>query len=117
MLSIGRDPNGKLSSVSGNKEGFTQRQFKVAEVTLNSTLSYRSWKDFKWIIRNSQIMDCPVLSKMLTTHLRSGGKNVAALKGKTPRNKPNPVTADLVQVPTDLLKLHKDVFLTLDIFS
>jgi hypothetical protein len=51
-----------INTVSGNKEGFTQRQIKGAEVaqTLYATLSYPSWKDFKWVIWSNQIKDCPV---------------------------------------------------------
>jgi hypothetical protein len=38
-----------VNTVSGNKEGFTQRQIKGAEVvqTLYATLSHPSWKDIK----------------------------------------------------------------------
>jgi uncharacterized protein YodC (DUF2158 family) len=38
-----------VNTVSGNKEGFTQRQIKGAEVAriLYTTLSYPSWKDFR----------------------------------------------------------------------
>jgi hypothetical protein len=44
------------------------------------------------------------------------GKNIAALKGKTTRSKMHPVARDYVKVPKELLKLHKEVFLTTDIF-
>ena len=44
------------------------------------------------------------------------GKNIAELKGKITRSKPNTVARDSVKIPMDLLKLHKEVFLTLDIF-
>ena len=43
------------------------------------------------------------------------GKSIAALKGKTTRSKPNTVARDYVKIPIDLLKLQKEVFLTLDI--
>jgi Reverse transcriptase (RNA-dependent DNA polymerase) len=116
------DPRGKdfnfVNTVSGNKEGFTQRQIKDAEVarTLYATLSYPSWKDFKWVIRSNQIKDCPVTVQDVDNALKIWGKNIAALKGKTTRSKPNPVTEDFVKVPTELLQLHKEVFLTFDIF-
>jgi hypothetical protein len=38
------------------------------------------------------------------------------LKGKTTRSKPIPVARDFVKVPVALMKLHKEVFLTVDIF-
>ena len=48
--------------------------------------------------------------------LKIWGKNIVALKGKTTWSKPNTVARDSVKIPMDLLKLHKEVFLTLDIF-
>ena len=107
-----------VNTVSGNKEGFTQRQIKGAEVarTLYATLSYPSWKDFKWVIQSNQIKDCLVTVQDADVALKIWGKNIAALKGKTTRSKPNPVARDFVKVPVELLKLHKEVFLTVDIF-
>ena len=48
--------------------------------------------------------------------LKIWGKNIAALKGKSTRSKQNTVARDYLKIPMDLLKLHKEVFLTLDIF-
>ena len=48
--------------------------------------------------------------------LKIWGKNIAALKVKTTWSKPNPVARYSVKIPVDLLNLHKEVFLTLDIF-
>jgi hypothetical protein len=41
-----------VNTVSENKEGFTKRKIKGAELarTLYKTLSYPSMKDFKWVI-------------------------------------------------------------------
>jgi hypothetical protein len=107
-----------VNTVSGNKEGFMQRQIKGAELTrtLYATLSYPSWKDYKWVIQSNQIKDCPVMVQDVDNALKIWGKNIAALKGKTTRSKPNPVARDFVKVPLALLKLHKEVFLTVDIF-
>ena len=44
------------------------------------------------------------------------GKNIAAQKVNTTRSKPNTVARDYVKILVDLLKLHKEVFLMLDIF-
>ena len=100
-----------VTTVSGNKEGFMQRQIKGAEAarTLYSTLSYPSWNDFKWVIRSNQIKDCPVTVEDIDVALKIWGKNIAALKGKTVRIKPIPVITDFVKVPKELMKLHKEV--------
>jgi hypothetical protein len=65
---------------------------------------------------NHQIKDCPVTVQDVDVALKIWGKNIAALKGKTTRSKPNPVARDSVKVPVALLKRHKEVFLTVNIF-
>ena len=60
--------------------------------------------------------DCPVIVEEVDVALNIWGKNIAALNEKTTRRKPNAVARDSVKIPMDLLKLHKEVFLTLDIF-
>ena len=44
------------------------------------------------------------------------GKDIFALKSNTTRKKTIPVTEDLIQVPKDLIKLHRYIFMTSDIF-
>ena len=44
------------------------------------------------------------------------GKGVPYFKRKTNRKKLIPVTGELVQVPKDLEKLNKDIYLTADMF-
>jgi hypothetical protein len=83
---------------------------------LYSKLNYPSWKDFKWISRSNQIKDCPVTVNHIDTAFKIWGKNVKALKGKTTRTKPDPVARDFVKVPVELLKLHKEVYVTANLF-
>jgi hypothetical protein len=107
-----------VNTVSDTKEGYTQRQIKGAEAAraLYATLGYPSTKDFKWVIQSNQIHDCPVTVQDVDAANKIWGKNIAALKGKTTRTKPAHVARDFVKVPKELLELHKDIFLTCDIF-
>jgi hypothetical protein len=107
-----------VNTVPENKTGFTKRQIKCAEIARNlyTTLSYPSMKDFKWVIRSNHIKDCPVKIQYIDVATKIWGKNIAALKGKTNWSKTHPVARDYVKVPKELLKLHKEVFLTTDIF-
>jgi hypothetical protein len=73
-------------------------------------------KDFKWVIRINQIKDCPVTIQDIDVAMKMWGKNIAALKGKTTWIKTHPVARDYVKFPKELLKLHKEVFLTTNIF-
>jgi hypothetical protein len=72
-------------------------------------------KDFKWIIRSHQIKDSPVTVQDVEVATSIWGKDISALKGKTTRKKSIPVARDYVKVPTELMKLHSEVFLTADI--
>jgi hypothetical protein len=107
-----------VNTVSGNKEGYTQRQIKGAESAriLYAKLGYPSTKDYKWIVQSNQIKDCPVTVQDVDASNKIWGKNIAALKGKTTRTKPIHVARDFIKVPKELLQLHKEVFLTCDIF-
>jgi hypothetical protein len=107
-----------VNTVSENKEGFTKIQIKSAELarTLYKTLSDPSMKDFKWVIQSNQIKDCPVTVQYIDVARKICGKNISALKGKNTRSKSIPVARDYVKVPMELMKLHKEVFLTTYIF-
>jgi hypothetical protein len=83
---------------------------------MHKTLSYLSMKDFKWVIHSNQIKDCPVTIQDIDVAMKIWGKNIATLRGKTTQSKTHPVAKDYVMVPKELMKLHKEVFLTADIF-
>jgi hypothetical protein len=107
-----------VNTVSENKEGFTQRQIKGADLARNlyKTLRYPYTKDLKWVIQSNQIKDCPVTVQYIDMARKIWGKNIAALKGKTTRSKSIQVARDYVKVPMELMKLHKEVFLATHIF-
>ena len=107
-----------MEAVVGNRKGFTKRQIKGAETAkiLYTTLLYPSVKNYHWVIHRNQIKNCPVTVEDVATASKIWGKNVDALKGKTTRRKPEVVKRDLVRVPKELMKLHKDIYLTAEMF-
>jgi hypothetical protein len=107
-----------VNTVAENMSRFTKREVKAAQVAkaLYATLNRPSMKDFKWIVRSNLIKDCPVTVRDIDVAISIWGKNVSALQGKTTRKKSIPVARDFVKVPKELLKLHREVFLTGDIF-
>jgi Reverse transcriptase (RNA-dependent DNA polymerase) len=117
------DPNATsnftfLTTVKGIQAGLTQQQIQGAEKArdLYSKLAYPSMADYKWIVQSNSIQDCPVTLTDIKLAERIWGPNIAALKGKTTRSTPKPVTTDYLQVPPAILKLHKEVYLSADIF-
>ena len=107
-----------FNTVSENKEGFTPRQIKGAEVAraLYSPLIYPSDKDYKWVIFINQTKNCPVTVQDVEFAQKVWGNNIAALKGKITRRNPNVVYRYQVKISAGLIKLHKEVFLICDIF-
>jgi hypothetical protein len=108
-----------VNTVEENKIGFTRRQIKEAELakSLRAMLAYPSEKDFRWVIQSNQIKNCPVTVQAVDNATKIWGKDIATLKGKTTRTKPSPVASeDFIKVPKEILDLHRDVFLTADIF-
>ena len=57
-----------------------------------------------------------VTVKHVNTTIKIWGKNIMALKGKTTQTKPDPVARDFVKVPVELLKFHKEVYITANFF-
>jgi hypothetical protein len=99
-------------------QGYTKRQIVGAEAAraLYPMLGYPSMKDYKWIISSNQIKDCPVTVQDVVAANAIWGKNIAALKGKTTRKKPIPVAGNRLRVPKQLMDMHRDVYMTCDIF-
>ena len=44
------------------------------------------------------------------------GKSIEDLKGNTTRKKPIQLVGDIVKIPKELFNLHREVFMTADIF-
>ena len=105
-------------TVAGNKLGFTVRQTKGAEkaVTLCKTLAHPSPADCRWAVQNNQIKHCPTTVDDTKVAITMFGKDVNALEGKTTRKNMIHVAEDFTEIPKELLDLHKEVFLTADVF-
>ena len=73
-------------------------------------------QDFKWIIQSNQIKDCPVTVDDVKIAEAIYGKDICALKGKTTRKKPIHVAESRLAIPKGLLDLHRNVYLTADLF-
>ncbi|MGL5934526.1 MAG: hypothetical protein ACRCZI_02770, partial [Cetobacterium sp.] len=107
-----------VNTVAENKEGYSKRQLKAAGRAreLYAKLMYPSLKDFKWAVMSNQIKNCPVTVEDINVAQSVWGKDISALKGKTTRKKSTPVHGSEMKVPRDLLKLHRDVTMSIDIF-
>ena len=108
-----------VETVNGNKALFTKRQLAGAEKArqLYMSLLYPSMNDFMWILQTNGIKDCPVTVRDAEVALKVWGPNIAALKGKTTRKAAKSVKVeDIVEIPKEMIAMHKNATLGIDIF-
>ena len=80
-----------------------------------ASIGYPSVKDYNWFIQRHQIKVCPVTLQDIDVAPNIWSNSFPYLKVKTTRKKPIPVAVNLVQVLEDLVKIHKDIYLTADL--
>ena len=68
------------------------------------------------MVQNGLISNCPIQVDDIDRAKHIHGKDVGLLKGKITRHKPLPVVESIVPIPKHILTLHKNVFLTVDLF-
>jgi hypothetical protein len=107
-----------VETVEDKKKLHSKRQVKMAEVARAGLqiAGFPSERDFRLMIQNGHISNCPIQVDDLDRATHIHGKDVGLLKGKTTRKKPLPVIESMVPVPKYMLNLHKNVFLTVDLF-
>ena len=79
-------------------------------------MAFNNVKEVKWTSRSNQIHEYKVDLKVMHNAKMTGGKDLLYLKVNTTLKKPIQFSEDLIRVTKEFLKLHKDVFLTLDFF-
>ena len=106
-----------FNTVAGNKESYSKQHITDDEQAreLYASIGLPSVKDYKWFIQSNKIKDFKSTVQDIDVAHNTWGKNVPYLKGKNTSNKPIPMAGDLVQVPVELVKLHKDIYLTADL--
>ena len=106
-----------VHTVAQNKQMYTDRQVNQAESArrLYAMIGRPSNVDFENIIRLHIIPDCPTTIDDVCVANKIFGPDVGSLKGKTTRRKPSRVQSDVVFVPSELVQIHKNVILAVDV--
>ena len=106
-----------LNSQYENSLLYTCKQVKEAKVVcdLYRKMSYPSINDFKNAVKYNMIDDCPVKVEHINVAEDIFGKDIHALKGKTVKKQPYHVDQDIIQVPREVMRLHRNVTLGMDL--
>ena len=107
-----------MSSTDETERFYTPWQYQraVRARALLHAAGHPSVDDLKKVLEYKLIPDCPVTAQDLKVAENIMGPDVSTLKGKSVRRKPKgQVQADLVTIPPELLQLHKEVTLCVDV--
>ena len=107
-----------VQTVLQEMEGFTKREIKKAKTArrLYILLGRPSYRDFGNIVKWGLLKNCPVTFQDVVNSWKIFGQDLGAVRGKTVRQQPPPVTKDdIVPIPQELLFQLQDVTLCADL--
>ena len=106
-----------LNSQYENSLLYTRRQVKEAKTARNlyRKMSYPSINDFKNAVKYNMIDDCPVKVEHIKVAEDIFGKDIHVLKGKTVKKQPYCVERNIIQVPREVMRLHRNGTLGIDL--
>jgi hypothetical protein len=101
----------KVMTVKGNGEGFTDRDFaqSISARRALGLVGYPSPLDFKNIVRSNMIKNFSVTANYINNAHKLFGEDFTTLRGETVINTPDPVMADYVAIPKEILNINKEV--------
>jgi hypothetical protein len=106
-----------VTTVWGNLEGYTRHEIKKAHNArrLQGMIGNPTERELKGVVREKLIANCPVTVQDVHNANRIFGPDLANLRGKTTRKKPEHVRVDCVKPPLDIIDMHKYVTLVADV--
>ncbi|CAJ1943965.1 unnamed protein product [Cylindrotheca closterium] len=108
-----------LQSVEKNKEGFTNKQVKRANVARSGyhMMGAPGAELFKLAIRGNFFKNCPITEEDVNISEKIYGPSVSTIKGKQKQKRPTPkaVVDDWIEMPKELLKHNSNLDLCIDI--
>ena len=111
--------NRHMSLVQTEEENslqYSKRDYENAKKArkIYETLGYPSKDDFKNLIKNNMLYNCPITISDIETAEDIFGPDIGALKGKVTRTKPAPVSTNYIEIPDNIFKKYKNVVLCCD---
>ncbi len=106
-----------MSTVRGNFERYTCHKVKRAREVqrIQSMIANPTEREYAGMVREQLLTNCPVTVRDIDNANQFFGPDLADLRGKATRTKPECVRVKYVQIPWDFVQLHKYVTLVADI--
>jgi hypothetical protein len=108
-----------VQTINENSLFFTQRQIEAAQRVRNlyEMIGGPSYTDFMAIIKNSLLQNINITVKDVEHAERILGKELGSIQGKTVRARPDVVVTDYIKVPPDIVELHCNITISMDILN
>ncbi len=102
-----------VQTVCKNFEGFTKKQIKQAAAAhcLMGVIASPSKRDFQGLICFIMLKDCPIKNTDIVHAHKIFGPDLANIRGKTIRNKPEEVTTNYTEISCVIIDVHSKVTL------
>ena len=106
-----------VATVRSNFEGFTKQQIKQAVKArrLMGMIGAPTEREYQGLVRLNLIKDCPITNSDIIHANKIFGPDLANIRGKTVRRKPDRVRTDYVDIPRVILDVHRYVTLVADV--
>ncbi len=98
-------------------DGFSKKQVQDATTArrLMGMIGAPTKCEFQGLVRMNLLPECPIFSSDIVNANKIFGPDLANIRGKSTRCKPEHVHADIVEIPQQILDLQKYVTLTTDV--
>ncbi len=106
-----------MNTVCANYKGFAKQQVKNAECACHhmGMVAIPSECNFQEMVHHNLLKDCPVTNEDIHNAHAIFGPDLASIRGKTVRHKPEQVVTDYIKIPRDLFTNHNRVTLVADV--
>ena len=109
--------DGPVATVRDNFTGFTKRQIKQAIKArrLMGMIGAPTEREYQGLVRLNLLKDCPITNSDIVHANKIFGPDLANIRGKTVRRKPERVQTEYVDIPRAILDVHRNVTLVADV--
>lgn len=106
-----------VPTVHGNFDGYSKQDIigAIKARKLQSMIGGPGLADYTGMVREKMIVDCPIDHIDIKNAHTIFGPDLAGIRGRTVRRRPEHVEVWVVAIPWDFLALHRFIILTADI--
>ena len=104
------------SEVENNLAYMSERQRKRAKMARKAlqALGSPTTNDLKAMLRMNLIRNAKITTEDINLAEKAFGPDVGSLKGKITRSRPLPAQSNVIEIPTELLRINEDIVLSID---